>query len=81
VEAFVCHCNDCRANSGAPCSAWGKINKEAFSLLSGELKEISSSTGVTWLFAKPVARPSDISIRYQGEESHPYIDFMLCTLD
>jgi len=76
IEAFICHCNDCRMNSGAPFTAWGKINSKSFKLHSGELRDFSSSQGVVWSFCKTCGT----GIKYQSTESEPFIDIMLCTL-
>ena len=76
VEAFICHCDDCRLNSGAPCTAWGKVHHESLQLLSGELKDFNSSAAVTWSFCETCGT----AVRYRSDESFPSIDFMLCTL-
>jgi len=76
VEAFVCHCHDCRANSAAPCTAWGKVHNDGFELRRGELKHFNTSAGVTWFFCKTCGT----SIKYSSDESFPFIDFTLGTL-
>ena len=77
VEGFICHCTNCRLNSGAPYTAWGKVHQDSFQLLSGTLNEYQSREGVFWSFCKVCGT----SIKYQNVDSAPYIDFTLATLE
>ena len=43
----LCHCNDCRASSGAPATAWMAFAAENFRITSGEAIAYNSS-GASW---------------------------------
>ena len=76
IDAFFCHCENCRLNAGAPFAAWGRVPADSFELLSGTLSEYNSSDEVIWSFCQSCGT----SIKYQNLESAPDIDFMLATL-
>ncbi len=76
IESFICHCEDCRLNSGAPFVAWGRVLESNFELIKGELKSFTSNPGVDWMFCERCGT----SIKYENAESKPYIDFFLATL-
>lgn len=77
VEAFYCHCEDCRLNSGAPFVAWGRVQSDVFTLHQGTLKTFSSSDGVFWSFCEECGT----SIKYVNVETEPEVDFFLATLE
>jgi len=77
VEAFFCHCTDCRHNSGAPYVAWGRAKAKSFDLLSGALSDFNSSNKVVWFFCGSCGT----TIKYQNTDTVSEIDFMLATLE
>ena len=76
IEAFYCHCQSCRLNSGAPFVAWGRVSSDSFRLIRGTLKEFNSSKNVSWFFCGKCGT----GIQYKNSESEPDIDFLLATL-
>ena len=42
VTSSICHCNDCRRQSGAPVLAWAMVRSDAM-IVSGKLKVYASS--------------------------------------
>jgi len=76
IEAFFCHCQDCRLNTAAPFAAWGRVHEDAFELLKGRLKTFSSSDGITWSSCESCGT----SIKYVNVKSSPEIDFHVATL-
>lgn len=77
IDAFFCHCEDCRKNSGAPYVAWGRIDQNAFEVTHGALKHYSSSPSVTRGFCPACGT----GITYQHDDIMPDLDFQLVTLE
>lgn len=77
IEAFYCHCEDCRLNSGAPFVAWGRVDSNAFTLKQGALQDFSSSEGVVWSFCENCGT----SIKYTNVATEAEVDFFLATLE
>ena len=50
VYHAICHCDDCRASSGAPMVAWYAIKEEQFRLLSGEPAVFEGTPGAERAF-------------------------------
>jgi len=76
IEAFFCHCEDCRLNTAALFAAWGRVHKDAFTLLKGKLNAYNSSEGITWSSCDNCGT----SIKYVNFKSRPDIDFHVATL-
>ena len=45
VYHAICHCDDCRASSGAPLVAWYAVKEEQFALKSGEAARFEGTPG------------------------------------
>ena len=76
IQAFYCHCESCRLNTGAPLVAWGRVQENNFHLTQGVLKSYCSSEGILWFFCAECGT----SIKYESHDSKPDIDFLLATL-
>ena len=76
TETFICHCDSCRKNSGAPFVAWTRISENDFKLLAGELIEYQSSKKVVRRFCKKCGA----GISYQHSDSRPDLDIQTVML-
>jgi hypothetical protein len=71
-----CHCESCRRAVGSAYVAWGTTDADKFQLTRGELRLVSSSTGVSRGFCGHCGS----SITYQNALRADEIDFTLATL-
>ncbi len=76
-EALFCHCESCRRSTGAPFTAWGRIQKTDFSLSRGNMTFYRSSLGVIRGFCNQCGS----SVSYEHPDSQAELDFLLSTLD
>ena len=77
VYRALCHCTDCRRQSGAPMVAWGLIPKEQLKV-EGELREYASSDNGRRQFCPTCGS----GLFYANEQIFPgMIDVQLATLD
>ena len=77
IHQALCHCSDCRRQSGAPAVAWALVKKDALSV-EGETKEYASSEHGRRHFCPGCGT----SLFYTNEMVFPdAIDVQTCTLD
>ena len=77
IHQALCHCSDCRRQSGAPAVAWALVKKDALST-EGETKEYASSEHGRRHFCPKCGT----SLFYTNDVVFPdAIDVQTCTLD
>jgi len=77
IHQALCHCSDCRRQSGAPAVAWALVKKDALSI-EGETKEYASSEHGRRHFCPGCGA----SLFYTNDVVFPdAIDVQTCTLD
>ncbi|HYD25061.1 MAG TPA: GFA family protein [Croceibacterium sp.] len=78
VYHAVCHCDDCRASSGAPMVAWYAVKEEQFRLLSGEVTQFEGTPGAERSFC----RRCGTGLFYRNAQNLPgLVDIQSATLD
>ena len=73
----ICHCEDCRRVSGAPCVAWFSVMQPDFQLTKGVPARLRSSQRVTRTFCAACGTP----LTYQHDDTLTEIDITIGSLD
>jgi len=78
VYHAICHCDGCRASSGAPFVAWYAVKADQFALVSGEPRQFESRPGAERNFCPRCGT----GVFYRNEEALPgLVDIQSATFD
>jgi hypothetical protein len=77
VSATICHCEDCRRTTGAPCVAWLSVPFAQFTLLAGTPTQFRSSSHATRTFCPNCGT----QLTFVDDASPDEIDITTCSLD
>ena len=77
VARTLCHCISCRRATGGVSVAWAVFAKDDFTLLTGEVREYSSSPGIYW---GSCANCSSL-VTYRRDTRPDHHDITTATLD
>lgn len=72
----LCHCENCRRTTGAPCVAWFSVQVNGFRVLKGAARTFRSSPGAVRSFCG--ACGTQLTFQIDGR---PEIDVTVCSLD
>ena len=77
VARTLCHCVSCRRATGGVSVAWAVFAKDDFTLLTGEVREYSSSPGIYWGFCPTCSS----LVTYRRDTRPDHHDITAATLD